>query len=252
MWRVVVVVLGVAAALLTGCGDSGRLVVAVRLGQPGLVNQRPDGGLTGFDIAVVRYVARELGYRDDQIVFTGDAAQADLVLGTMGPAFPGGETRYVAGPYLVTTTNILVRANDLAIRGVRDLAGRCVCATGSSARPLVARFGEAWKHAFLAEANVPAACAPLLADGRCDAIVADAPVLAGLAVQYPGRFRFSGRPLATIEYGIGTSSAALRDRVTEALRHMFEDGSWKRAVIEHLGVLATRYTAPPELPATAR
>jgi glutamate transport system substrate-binding protein len=78
--------------------------------------------------------------------------------------------------------------------------------------------------------------------------VADAPVLAGLAAQYPGRFRFAGKPLSTERYGIGTASAGLRDQVNEALRHMFDDGTWKQAVIDYLGVLATRYTSPPSLP----
>lgn len=248
--HVVVLLTGVAmtAALLTGCGNSGTLVIAVRQGQPGLVTPLPDGTVSGFDIAVARYVARELGYRDNQIVYTDRADQADLVLGTMGS--PG--LRNVAGPYLVTSVDILVRTGDLTIRKLRDLARRRVCATSVSAKPLIRAFGAGWKDAFLAEANVPAACAPLLADGRIDAIVADAPVLAGLAAQYPGRFRFSGRPLTTQRYGIGTGSAALRDRVNDALRHMFDDGTWKRAVIDHLGVLATRYTSPPALPPSPR
>ncbi|MFC0861317.1 transporter substrate-binding domain-containing protein [Sphaerimonospora cavernae] len=233
-----------AGTLLTGCGSSGTLVVGVRQGQPGLVTPLPDGRVSGFDIAVAHYVAHELGYRDDQITYTDNPEQADLVLGTMGSS----ALRNVAGPYLVTSTDILVRAGDLSIRKLRDLTRRRVCATSASAKRLIRTFGGKWKDAFLAEANVPAACAPLLADGRIDAIVADAPVLVGLAAQYPGRFRISGRPLTTERYGIGTGSDTLRDQVNDALRHMFDDGAWKRAVIDYLGVLATRYTSPPALP----
>lgn len=233
-------VTSIGAAFLAGCGNAGTLVVGVRAGYPGLVTRLPDGGFTGFDIAIAHDVARRLGYRDDQIVYTDDTAGADLVVGSGGP-------RYVAGPYLVTSTDILVRAGDLSIRGTRDLARKRVCATDASARRLVGRFGVKWKSAFLAEANVPAACAPLLADGRTDAIVADAPVLAGLEGQYPGRFRFSGKPLSAEKYGIAAGSASLRDQVDEALRHMFDDGTWNQAVIDYLGVLATRYTSPPAL-----
>jgi glutamate transport system substrate-binding protein len=239
----VILLMGIAMtnASLLGCGlDGGTLVVGVRAGQPGLATRLPNGGYTGFDIAVSHYVARRLGYRDDQIRYTLDPAQADIVVGGSSPG-------PVAGPYLVTSTDILVRAGDLSIRGVHDLTRKRVCATNASSRPLVKRFGTRWRGVFLAEANVPAACAPLLADGRTDAIVADAPVLAGLAAQYPGRFRFSGKPLSVQKYGIAAGSPALRDRIDEALRHMFEDGTWNRAVIDYLGVLATRYTSPPAL-----
>ena len=244
MWRGGALIGVLAAALLTsGCGNDGTLVVGVRPGQPGLVTRLPDGRYSGFDIQVARYVARALGYRDDQIVYTLDPSRADLVVGATGPA----GSRHVAGPYLVTSTDILVRAGDLSVRRPRDLARKRVCATRESAEPLVRRFGARWRQFFLAEANLPAACAPLLASGRTDAIVADAPVLAGLSAQYPGRFRFSGRPLATEEYGIAAGTPALRDQVEDALRRMFEDGTWKRTVIDQLGPLATRYTAPPSL-----
>lgn len=232
-----------AAAFLAGCGNDGTLVVGVRPGQPGLVTRLPDGRLSGFDIEIAHYVARALGYRDDQIVYTLGTAGADLVVGATRSA----GARYVAGPYLVTSTDILVRADDLSIRRPRDLSRKRVCATGDSAGLLVSRFGTRWRRFFLAEANLPAACAPLLADGRTDAIVADAPVLAGLSAQYPGRFRFSGRPLATERYGIAADTPGLRDQVRDALRRMFEDGTWKRTVIDQLGVLATRYTTPPAL-----
>jgi len=241
VWRGVALVTCLVAAFLAGCGiGGGPLVIGVRQGQPGLVTRLPDGRYSGFDIAVATYVARELGYRDDQITYTYDPTLADIVIGPDGPG-------PVAGPYLVTSTDILVRAGDLSINGVGDLTRKRVCATRASAKPLVARFGTKWRDVFLAEANVPAACAPLLADGRIDAIVADAPVLAGLEAQYPSRFRFSGRPLVPQRYGIATGSAALRDQVDDALRHMFDDGTWKQAVIDYLGVLATRYTTPPAL-----
>ncbi|GAA0355623.1 glutamate ABC transporter substrate-binding protein [Microbispora corallina] len=242
MWRAVALVSCLATAVLAGCGADGGVVIGVRPGQPGLVTRLPDGDFTGFDIAVAQYVARDLGYRDDEISYTLDPSQADLVVGA-DPA----HGRYVAGPYLVTSTEILVRAGDLTIGRVRDLTRKRVCATQESSARLVSRFGQRWKGTFLALANVPAACAPLLADGRTDAIVADAPVLAGIEAQYPGRFRFAGKPITTVRYGIGAGSAGLRDRVDEALRHMFDDGTWKQAVIDNLGVLATRYTVPPPL-----
>ncbi|GAA0978994.1 glutamate ABC transporter substrate-binding protein [Acrocarpospora macrocephala] len=237
MWRVVV--LGMAAVFLTACGGSGSLVIGVRAGQPGLVDKLPGGGWAGFDIAVAHYVARELGYRDDQIRYTFDAGEADLSLGAVGGRY--------AGPYLVTTKDLLVRTQEL--RTLRALRSARVCGTRADVAPLVERFGTTWQNVFVAEANVPAACGPLLADRRIDAIIADAPVLAGISAQYPGRFRFLGRDLAEVRYGIrlAPNAIGLRDDVEEALRTMYEDGSWHRAVIDYLGLLATRYLSPPVL-----
>ncbi|WP_067178580.1 transporter substrate-binding domain-containing protein [Microtetraspora niveoalba] len=237
--------LSLVCASLTACGKGGVLVVGVRVGYPGLVVRLPENGYTGFDIAVARYVARELGYSLGQIAYTGDLAGADMVVGTT-------DAPDAAGPYLVTGSDLLVRARDLSIAGPKDLRRRRVCGTVADAAPLVRRFGPAWKAAFLAEANVPAACAPLLAKGTIDAIVADAPVLVGLDAQYPGRFRLCGRSIAVHRYGIGVRTGGTREEIDAALRRMFDDGSWNRAVIRYLGVLAARYTSPPPLDVSAR
>ncbi|WP_066947402.1 transporter substrate-binding domain-containing protein [Microtetraspora fusca] len=232
--------LSLTVASLTSCGRGGVLVVGVRVGYPGLVVRLPDGGYTGFDIAIAQYVARELGYSDGRIVYTGDPDEADIVVGATDAADS-------AGPYLVTGSDLLVRARDLTIAGPKDLRDRRVCGTRADAAPLVRKLGAAWTAAFLAVANVPAACAPLLAKGTVDAIVADAPVLVGLDAQYPGRFRLCGRSLAVHRYGIRANTEGTREEIDAALRRMFDDGAWKRAVISHLGVLATRYTTPPAL-----
>ncbi|GIH26649.1 glutamate-binding protein [Acrocarpospora phusangensis] len=214
-------------------------MIGVRAGQPGLVDKLPGGGWAGFDIAVAHYVARELGYRDDQIRYTFDPEEADLTLGAVGGRY--------AGPYLVTTKDLLVRAQDVGT--LRRLRSAHVCGTRADLAPLIKRFGEAWQNVFVAEANVPAACGPLLADRSIDAIIADAPVLAGLAAQHPGRFRLLGRDLSEVRYGIrvAPNAVGLRDDVEDALRQMYEDGSWHRALIDYLGLLATRYLSPPVL-----
>ncbi|GLW97961.1 transporter substrate-binding domain-containing protein [Microtetraspora sp. NBRC 16547] len=242
MRRVAALLLGLSmvGASLTSCGRGGSLIVGVRVGYPGLVTRLPDEGYTGFDIAVAQYVTRELGYRDGQITYTGDLAEADIVIGTT-------DARDAAGPYLVTSSDLLVRAGDLTISKPKDLRRRRVCGTVADAAPLVRRFGAAWKAAFLAEGNVPAACAPLLAKGKIDAIVADAPVLVGLDAQYPGRFRLCGDSISTSWYGIHARSGGTREEIDAALRRMFDDGAWNRAVISYLGVLAARYTTPPKL-----
>ncbi len=239
------------ATVLTGCGGGhGTLVVGVHPGRPGLTDRLPAGGYTGFEIDVARYVARRLGYRDDQVSYVElgpepAGAKADLTMGVplakrrdaVGP---------LSGPYLVSGQDILTRASDLSIRRLRDLTQKRVC-TGSPG-PLVARFGVAWQRAFLITSTVED-CVRMLAARRVHAVTDDAVVLAGLAGASPGSFRLVGHTFSRDKYGIAVrkDSGDLHTQVDDALRAMFDDGTWRRVVIDHLGLLAAKYTTPPAL-----
>lgn len=66
----VAAVLALALALplsLTACGggsggDDGKIVIGTKFDQPGLGLKNPDGTMSGFDVDVSTYVAKELGY----------------------------------------------------------------------------------------------------------------------------------------------------------------------------------------------
>ncbi|MEU8268165.1 transporter substrate-binding domain-containing protein [Sphaerisporangium sp. NPDC049002] len=237
-------------ATVTGCGGGhGTLVVGVRPERPGLADRLPTGGYAGFEIDVAGYVARRLGYRDDQVSYVElgptDGGRADL---TMGVPLAKGQTAGgpLSGPYLVSGQDILTSANDLSVRRLKDLTQKRVC-TGSPG-PLVSRFGVAWQRAFLITSTVKD-CVRMLAARRVNAVTDDAVVLAGLAGASPGRFRLVGHTFSRDKYGIAlrADSGDLHAQVDEALRTMFGDGSWRRAVIEHLGLLAAKYATPPAL-----
>ncbi|WP_248960307.1 substrate-binding periplasmic protein [Sphaerisporangium perillae] len=250
-----------------GCeGGHGTLVVGVRPGRPGLVEGTAGGGYTGFEIAVAGYVARRLGYRDDQVTYVELASppasaaprRIDLAMGVLmtdagaspGP-YPASEPYLpsglysISGPYLVSGQDILTKAGDLSVRRLGDLAQKRVC-TGSPG-PLGARFGTAWQRVFMIASTVED-CVRMLGSRRVDAVTDDAAALAGLASASPGRFRLVGHAFSRDRYGIALrEDGDLHEQVDDALRAMFDDGAWRRAVIEHLGLLATKHTAPPAL-----
>ncbi|MEV7965114.1 transporter substrate-binding domain-containing protein [Sphaerisporangium sp. NPDC088356] len=239
------------ATVLTGCGGGhGTLVVGVRPERPGLAVRLPAGGYAGFEIDVAGYVARRLGYRDDQVSYVElgpdpAGARVDLTMG-VPPAKNRAAGGPLSGPYLVSGQDILTAANDLSIRRLKDLTQKRVC-TGSPV-PLVARFGVAWQRAFLITSTVED-CVRMLAAHRVQAVTDDAVVLAGLADASPGAFRLVGHTFSRDKYGIALreDSGDLHTQVDDALRSMFDDGTWRRAVIEHLGLLAAKYTTPPAL-----
>ena len=55
----------------TACGGGGggddKIVIGTKFDQPGLGLKNPDGTMSGFDVDVAKYVAKELGYNEDKI-----------------------------------------------------------------------------------------------------------------------------------------------------------------------------------------
>ena len=45
-----------------GGGDGDKIVIGTKFDQPGLGLKNPDGTMSGFDVDVATYVAKELGY----------------------------------------------------------------------------------------------------------------------------------------------------------------------------------------------
>ena len=53
-----------------GSGDGGKsITIGIKFDQPGLGFKNPDGSFSGFDVDMARYIAKGLGYSDDQIKF---------------------------------------------------------------------------------------------------------------------------------------------------------------------------------------
>jgi len=52
-----------------GSGGGGKIKVGIKYDQPGLGLKQPDGSFAGFDVDVATYVAKELGYKPNQITF---------------------------------------------------------------------------------------------------------------------------------------------------------------------------------------
>lgn len=97
MLRLVVIALAVVA-LAAGCGggQGGKLVVGVKFDQPGLGLKKPDGTMSGFDVDVARYVARQLGYSADDIVWVeAPAGQREMLI-------RNGQVDYVVANYSIT------------------------------------------------------------------------------------------------------------------------------------------------------
>src|ERR671916_1773413 len=228
----------------------GKLIVAIQEA-PGLAQRSPDSGAyTGFDIALLGFIARDLGVDPAATTFkpltagSREAAvsrgEADLVLGGYEITPQRSDEVGIAGPYLTRPLRLAVPATS-PVTGPDSLAPGEVCVP--SASPAAAALAA--RGVGLQTRPTLESCVTLL-KGRVAAIAGDQAAVAAVLAKAPGTLRMVGEPLGTTEYRIDFAPGdhQLRERVTAVLRHAIEDGTWDRLYAEYLG---TPVPSPPAL-----
>ncbi|MFF8813665.1 transporter substrate-binding domain-containing protein [Streptomyces pactum] len=221
-----------------------KITIGVKADQPGLSVKGTDGSYAGFEVDTATYVAESLGYRPENIEWRPvTSAQRETMLqnGTVDflvatYTITQDRTRRVdfAGPYLVAHQDVLLRADDTAVRSAADLNGRKVCSVlGSTpARNLKATVAP---EAELQELSSLNSCLTELRNGAVDAVTTDDAILAGLAARERGTFRLGGFGLSEERYAIGVRKGSpLKKKISDALEKMVRDGSWERALRKNL------------------
>jgi glutamate transport system substrate-binding protein len=241
-----------------GSGDGNKIVVGTKFDQPGLGLKKPDGTMTGFDVDVARYVAKELGYSEDQIEWKeSPSAQRETLI-------ENGQVKYIvatysitdkrkekvdfAGPYLLTGQSLLVAAANTDITGPESLQdNKKLCSvTGSTPAQ---RIKDKYPGVQLQQYDTYSACVEALKNGAIDAVTTDEVILAGYAAQSPGAFKIVGKPFSEERLGIGVKKddAELRAKINEALEKMEKDGDWKAAFEKNLGPAGITAPEPPRI-----
>ncbi|MFI0349404.1 transporter substrate-binding domain-containing protein [Actinomadura sp. 9N407] len=237
-------------AALTGCaaGDESSivgkktLVAGVRPDLPGLGWRRPDGRFEGLDVDVARYLAERMG-KGVRFVPALAADRERLLherridLALTFWVEPEWQLRLAfAGPYYLSYQDILVRAGERDVRGVRDLKGRDLCAvTGAGAAEQVI------KERQVAAVPVPARnydeCMAMLQDGRVDAITTNDTILAGLKTRRPGKFKLVNARFGERRTGIGMRRGDPDgcEALNKAITRMYQDGTMIRLMDKWFG-----------------
>ncbi|MFF8930505.1 glutamate ABC transporter substrate-binding protein [Streptomyces longwoodensis] len=231
----------------SGSGGGGKVKVGIKYDQPGLGLKKPDGSFAGFDVDVATYVAKELGYKPDQIEFV-ETKSADRE-----NALARGDVKYIvatysitderkqkvdfAGPYLLAHQDLLLKKDSKISKGT-DLNGKNLCSvTGSTSAQNVQKTIA--PKANLKQVSSYSECIAGLQSGAVDAVTTDDSILAGFASQdqYKGKFKLAGLKLSNENYGIGVKKGdtATVDKINKALEKMVSDGSWQKAVDANFG-----------------
>ncbi|MGJ6966879.1 bifunctional serine/threonine-protein kinase/glutamate ABC transporter substrate-binding protein [Streptosporangium sp. G11] len=239
--------------LLDRIEESGRLRVGFRKGLPGISLGDPP---RGFEVDVAAHIARALkvpegglrfvpvGYDDREEAV--EKGRVDLVIANF--SIDGADRRRVAfaGPYYLAHRDVLVRTG-AGIDELKDLRGRRICVPlGQSTGAMIRDRGVDF---VAVQAPDYAQCAFQLADGRADAMVGDDLLIAGFGARLRGvEVEIAGLRLTSERYGVALRSqdpVACR-KINEVITSMYEDGTMRRLLRDHLGRVGFRFeTARP-------
>lgn len=230
---------------VSACGaddEAGKIRIGIKFDQPGL-GFKKSGTYVGFDVDVAKYIAKSLGYSEDQIIWKEAPSKqreamlqngdVDMILATYSITDERKKAVDFAGPYFVAGQDLMVRANDDSIKGPQDLNGKRLCSvTGStSAKVVKDRFA---KEVQLMEQPGYAECATALLSGIVDAVTTDDIILAGLASASRGKLKVVGKPFTEEYYGVGikkdAGSKEFATKINAAIEEMEKTGEWERAI----------------------
>lgn len=249
---------------LSGCGSSSdgeSIRIGIKYDQPGLGYQ--DGrDYTGFDTDVARYVAKELGYSEDQIEWVEAPSanrenmlvngQVDMIFATYSISESRLKTVDFAGPYFYAGQDLLVQQENTDITGPDSLAGKNLCSvTGStSAKKIQDKYSSTVQ---LVQQNSYSDCVVALNAGMVDAVTTDDIILAGLGATRAnqGELKLVGNTFTEERYGIGLPKGSDQCAdINAAINKMVETGAWEEAVAKNVGASGYVYNAelnPPVL-----
>ena len=179
----------VFAVSACGADETGKIRIGIKFDQPGL-GFKKNGTYVGFDVDVAKYVAKKLGYSEDEIVWKESPSKqreamlqngdVDYIVASYSITDERKKVVDFAGPYFVAGQDLLVRKDETGIDGPKDLNGKRLCSmTGTtSAVNVKEKFA---KQTQLMEQPGMAECATALLSGIVDAATTDDIILAGLA-----------------------------------------------------------------------
>ncbi|MER6833348.1 glutamate ABC transporter substrate-binding protein [Streptomyces cellulosae] len=230
----------------SGGGGKDKITIGIKFDQPGLGQKTPQG-YEGFDVDVATYVAKKLGYEENQIEWKESKSadretmlqrgDVDFIAATYSITPERQEKVDFAGPYLLAHQDVLLRADDDEIKSPEDLNNAKLCSvTGSTSAQNVKE--KLAPKAQLQPYPTYSACLPGLQNGAVDALTTDDSILAGYAAQdqFKGKFKLGGFKLTNENYGIGVKKGSdLKDKINKALEEMVADGSWDTAVKDNFG-----------------
>jgi polar amino acid transport system substrate-binding protein len=217
-----------------------------------------DGQTEGFDIDMVRAVAKAIFGNPDKVEFKAitdnrripdiENGSVDIVAHTMTINCDRLKDVDFSSVYFEANTRVLV-LNDSPATGMASLGGQKVCATTSSTSATLIASYPVTPHPIAVTVPQWTDCLVLLQQGQVAAISTDDSILAGLHAQDPFT-KVVGPPFAPQPYGLAISKQHpdFVRFVNAVLAQERADGDWAASYVQWVSGPGT--TAPP--PPTAK
>ena len=199
-----------------------------------LLNEE-DGGIRGFDAGLYQLLANYIfgdptkyqvtqvtsSTREDVLI----TDQVDAVFATYSILPSRQEVISFAGPYFTSKSAILINADNTAITGLEDLAGKVVATQEGSSGPAIL---EQYAPEAVVEAYIDDEAARQAVEiGRADAYVTDYTLILGSIVRNPGKYAVAGIFGEDDDYGIGLPKDSDGvDFVNAFLQEIEDAGLW--------------------------
>ena len=228
----------------SGSGSSGsasvdaptgkKIKIGTKFDQPGL-GLTKGTEMSGFDVDVATYVAKELGSNAGDIEWVQavsaqretllSSGQVDMIVATYSITDKRKEQVSFAGPYFIAGQDLLVRADESAIKGKADLDGKKLCSVKGSTP--AQKVKDEIPGVNLQEFATYSECVAGLVSKAVDAVTTDDTILAGFAAQdqFKGKLKVVGQTFSTEKC----------TKVTDAINKMIKDGDWEKAVQKNFG-----------------
>ena len=240
----------------SGSGSSGsasadaptgkKIKIGTKFDQPGL-GLKKGTEMSGFDVDVATYVAKELGSNAGDIEWVQavsaqretllSSGQVDMIVATYSITDKRKEQVSFAGPYFIAGQDLLVRADESAIKGKADLDGKKLCSVKGSTP--AQKVKDEIPGVNLQEFATYSECVAGLVSKAVDAVTTDDTILAGFAAQdqFKGKLKVVGQTFSTENYVIGLKKGdtEMCTKVTDAINKMIKDGDWEKAVQKNFG-----------------
>lgn len=195
-----------------------------------------DGGFTGFDIELFLNVAERMGYKKDQVVFTGQEFSAlmpsvangrfDIAAAAIGTTDKRKQTVDFSDGYLAGFLSVL--ASDAGITDASGLKGKRLGVVQGTLQEIYAEKNFAGTDLVKFPDNNSAVAA--LNNGTIDAHFLDYEAAKDYSARYPALKVAVNIPSfdAPAGFVIRKGNDALRTALNKALHEAMQDGTWKK------------------------
>jgi polar amino acid transport system substrate-binding protein len=232
---------GCPAPALAEVKKRGKLIAGVKTDYAPFGYIDESGKLTGFDIAIVNYIADKLGVGVDLRPVTSanripmlQSGVADLLAASLTMTRERMKAIDFCTPYIVIGSRFLVQKGS-GIMGYADLAGKTVAFTQGTPWDVKLRQNQPAAIPLVLQDKPQAVQAVL--QGKAAAYIDDAAPLIMFAKHQPDKLEAVGEPARPSPMGIGLrqNDAEWRNTIEFALSDMYKDGTYAKAYKEAFG-----------------